>query len=180
MNKLSKLLLTTSCLTALTAAPAAAVPETEPNNTLGAANNLAVGTTVITGGMTFPSDSDFFRLTGLQPAAAFDVTGTFSFLCAGCSASLLAQNSAGAVIDAEGPFLPGGPAVHVTGTIPDNGILILNAAASVSEGNISYRLDVAAPLQQVPEPSVLSLLASGAAAIGLGALRGLGRTRRTS
>jgi len=181
MNRLSKLLLASTCLTAINIAPAraAAVSETEPNNTLEKANLMPIGTTQIAGeipnGAVGDSDTDFFKLSGLLAGAAFSVKGTGAG--DGFEVGFLAEDSSGTQIPGTASgFFGSSP---VTGTIPSNGILILKVEGSAFESPFEYALDVSAPLAAaVPEPSSLGLLASGVA--GLGALRALWKRRRTS
>ena len=178
MNKLAKLLLATTCLTAVSAASAAAVSEVEPNNSLGAAQVLPLGTTQITG--TLVSDfinnfSDFFRLEGLLPGGSFTVTLDANPGIPVGESGMFALSSTGTILDSEFLIQDGDT---LTGTVPSNGILVLQIEGATTNTEIvyPYTLDISAPrVAAVPEPSVLSLLAAGAA--GLGAVRGLWRKR---
>jgi hypothetical protein len=179
MNRLSKLLLATTCLTAVNAAPAAAVSEVEPNNTLATAQILPLGTTQITGTLVecCVNFFDFYSLAGLQPSGSFVVTLDITAPASVNEAGMFALTSGGGLIDSDA-LVDGN---QLTGTIPGNGILVLRvdgATNPLSEAVLGYTLDINAPRAAVPEPSVLSLLASGAA--GLATLRGLWRKRQKS
>jgi hypothetical protein len=169
MNRLSRLLLASTCLTAVSAAPAAAVPELEPNNSLATAQVLPAGTTQVTGTLFFPGDTDdLFRLDGLPPGTftiTLDITDPVSLSESGMqvrtsSNGFVAQN-----------FLVDGS--QLTGSIPGDGTLVLSVFATVQgPDSFGYTLDIAVPrAAAVPQPSVLGLLAAGAAGLALGGWR---------
>ena len=186
MNKLSMLLLATTCLTAISAAPAAAVPEVELNDTLATAQALPAGTTQVTGSLPFNGSGetplDFFRLSDLQPGQNFvvtlNITSQNPLLDPGSTMSAL--TSTGTEIDVETVLNQGD---QVTGVIPGNGILVLRLfgqTISVQESApFIYALNIDAPRGPlaVPEPSVLSLLGAGATGLAAGAIRRLQRKR---
>ena len=179
MNKLSKLLLATTCLTAVSAGPAAAVSEIEPNNSFGAAQVVPLGTTQITGTLdsNFATNFfDFFRLDGLQPGGTFTVTLSVLTPAVEVGEQFMgALNTSQTLLDGSG--LNDGD--QLTGTIPGNGTIILEIEGFTDvEQVFSYALNISAPrVAGVPEPSVLSLLGAGAAGLGVGAIRGLWRKR---
>jgi PEP-CTERM motif len=190
MNKLTQMLLASTCLTAVTTSPAAALSftEVEPNNTLATANAAPLGTTEIVATAEQPSTSpfafiDFFKLSGLQPGGSFSATverqtappGGFFF-----NSQFIAADSGGTTVDSEplavSPnFLQ---TATVSGTIPLNGMLVLETTGGISEGGpMGYHITITAPLAAaVPEPSTLGLLASGLA--GLAGFLGLRRQKR--
>lgn len=184
MNKLTQMLLASTCLTVLTSGSAGAVPtnEVEPNDTLATANAVPLGTTEILA-TAERSTIDFFSLSGLDPGETFtaiiarqsvDILDGFFF-----ETQFTARDSGGAAIVTETLGDPSAGFVQtatVTGAIPPNGILVLNTAGTVIEGGpVGYNITITAPLAvAVPQSHTLGLLGAGLAALaGLAA-----RTRR--
>jgi hypothetical protein len=182
MNKLTRMLLATTCLTALASAPAAAltVNEVETNDSLATANVLPLGTTEVLALAEVPF-SDFFKLSGLEPGETFTatidrlsdpITGGFFF-----NSQFTANASGGALIDSE-PVGNGPQIATVTGAIPADGMLVFSSIGNISEGGpMGYHITITAPLAvAVPQPHAFALLGAGVA--GLAGLTALVRRKR--
>jgi PEP-CTERM motif len=181
MNKLTKVLLASTCLTALNSTSALATYiEVEPNDTLATADPVPIAETEVTG-IAEGQFTDYYRWTGLDPNGTFSASitrvdgggGGFFF-----SSLFSALSSAGAGINSAnlGCCFGGSNPQQATvmGDIPDNGLLVLSTSGSLSEGGpVNYHITLTAPLAQaVPEPGTLGLLASGLLGLaGLGALK---------
>lgn len=187
MNKLTRMLLASTCLTALASGPAAALTsnEVEPNDSLATANVLPLGTTeIVATAESFPV-TDFFKLNGLVPGDTFTaiierqgVGGAGFFF----ETQFTASASGGAFIDSE---LLGDPnccgfvqTATVTGAIPANGMLVFSTVGSVIEGGpMSYHITITAPLAvAAPQAHTFGLLGAGLA--GLAGLTALARRKR--
>ena len=181
MNKLTKVLLASTCLTALNSTSALATYiEVEPNDTLATADQVPVAETDVTGIAEFQF-TDYYRWTGLDPNGTFSafitrvdtVGGGFFF-----DSHFSALSSAGAAINSANfgfSFgVPNPQQATVMGDIPDNGLLVLSANGTLTEGGpVTYHITLTAPLARaVPEPGTFGLLASGLLGLaGLGALK---------
>jgi hypothetical protein len=158
-EKLARALLAGTCLaTAGGVASASTLTESPGDfpNTL-PAYLLPHATDVVNGGLYNTTDIDIFEFVGLDPLGAYSLD--------------IAYNNVGSFYvntytDAGSPmgstFLFNGENVTLTGTIPVDGKLRVEAVGN--EGSQNYTMTLTAPLAAVPEPSTLAV--SGLALAG--------------
>jgi PEP-CTERM motif len=149
LKKFARGLLTTTCLTAAAAGMAQAgvvnessVAGADFGNTFGLRNNLGAGVTEVIGAAP-NGDVDFFSISGLLGGGAFSISGIYTGF-----ANYSVLNSAQGTVSAGGGNLS-----PLTGTIPNDGILVVQVSGS--EGPTTYDLTLSAPTSGVPEPSTL-------------------------
>lgn len=194
MDKIVKALLGTTCLVALCAMPAKAttIAEIEDNDTFGTAQVIAadMDPMFITGFFrTQPTADvfDWFQITGLSGGQQFFIeynqtssSNAVSFLESGFT-----------VYDSDSDFLVGGsiavggPPITISGIIPTDGILYVQAEGLLSPvfdnesgASVGYQLTLDAPLTAVPEPSAAALFGTGLLVLGGAAAASRRRKRR--
>ena len=162
MKKFIRRSLVTTCLVvaATSAAHASIINETSVvgadfNNTFALLNSLGPGVTEVIGAINPFDDLDYFSISGLAGGLGYTITGIYTAM-----ASYEVLTSGNVVLNS----LNNNPA-SMSGTIPDDGILVVHVANN--EQMSTYDLSLTAASSGVPEPGTLAgaglALASGIA-----------------
>ena len=169
-RKFIRHLLAASCLTAA-AASATTFNETSLGsgdfpNAFASATSLPIGTDVVLGAYqgNLSQDIDFFKFVNLLAGASFTVSATSPSGFALLSVFNSGQTQIGTT------QVYSSAAGTVSGTVPGNGMLVLQLANS--EGGGPYTVTLTGPVS-TPEPATVGLTALGLAAAAIAARRKL-------
>jgi hypothetical protein len=159
LKKIARELLATTCLTAVAGGTAFATTvneSTDFGNTFANTTQLPVGSDVVNGSINFTSDpADFIRFIGLAPNLPFTLSGFNVF---GTNNKTVLSSSNSVIAGPTDVSLP------LSGTVPGDGILIVDVNNNIEGGTYSLTLNAAL----APEPSTLTGVGLAlAAALGL-------------
>jgi hypothetical protein len=170
IKNLSRALLATTCLTAASGISGATTitegqdpAPTDFGNTLGTATLLPFGTTTVFGSLNAEGDrTDFFEFQSLAGGQAFTVSGLYNPFGQEAGTYILPFDSSGTPISVEGLATGGsqagfgsleGSGAVLNGTIPADGIIIVEVNVPMFDSAPTYEVDLTA--NTVPEPSTL-------------------------
>ena len=157
-------------------ASAAAVPETEPNNTFPgqpATAGVTYSAALCLGCAPFALDTiDLFHYTGLPSGATFDLSfDPFSLVIPGHAMMAGLYTDQTTIVDSVTSTTPG-PLVHLTGLVPGGGELTFGITSVNATSVESYAVALNVTPRGVPAPPAIVLLAAGlTAAVGFDVAR---------
>jgi hypothetical protein len=157
-------------------ATAAAVPETEPNNTFpgqpATAGVTYTGTLCLNCAPSFSDTIDLFHYTGLPSGGAFDLSFDPTHLeISGHTLMAGLYTDQTTIVDSVTSTFPG-PLVHLTGLVPGGGELTFGITSVNATSVESYTVALNVTPRGVPAPPAIVLLAAGlTAAVGLDVAR---------
>jgi hypothetical protein len=156
-------------------ASAAAVPETEPNNTFPgqpATAGVTYSAALCLGCAPFALDTiDLFHYTGLPSGATFDLSfDPFSLVIPGHAMMAGLYTDQTTIVDSVTSTTPG-PLVHLTGLVPGGGELTFGITSVNATSVESYAVALNVASTRVPAPAAIVLLAAGLMAVGVDVAR---------
>jgi MYXO-CTERM domain-containing protein len=182
LERVTKGLLATTCLTIASSSVASAATITEgtspapidfPNTSNGFL--LPVGTTSVIGLLAGEGDpADWFQFQSLLPGGSYSVHGFYNPSGQEDGLRFALFNSSGTQLGSIGSLEIGGDVL--TGTIPNNGVLV---AEVFGGSNGIYELDLTAQLGSVSTPEPATVATTGLALAGLLEARRRRRNRTT-